>query len=97
MALSSIFHQWNNLQAKPETPEEARIDSLLDVMARATDQAKRMASWRELQGIANERAWLIWLPAQVVKIPVRDRIGNMRPTGLSLGLAGWPGIPNCCT
>ena len=85
---SSIFHQWNNLQAKPETPEEARIDSLLDVMARATDQAKRMASWRELQGIANERAWLIWLPAQVVKIPVRDRIGNMRPTGLSLGLAG---------
>ena len=55
---------------------------------RPLDGPTRMAMWRELQPIANGQSWLIWLPVQVSKIPVRSRIGNMRPTAVSIGLTG---------
>jgi len=28
----------------------------------------------------NEEAWFIWLPAQTLKAPVRDRFANVRPS-----------------
>ena len=85
---SDILHAWNNLQPTPETPEEARIDALMDGLASTVDAPARLTMWKEIQTIVNEQAWLIWLPIQVIKIPVRNRIGNIRPTTMFTGLEG---------
>ena len=62
-------HSWSNLQPTPETPEEARVDALLDGMTTTSDGPKRLTMWRELQTIANEQSWVIWLPVQAIKSP----------------------------
>jgi peptide/nickel transport system substrate-binding protein len=77
---SGRTHQWNPRQAKPETPEEARIDQLMDVIVSAPEFAKRKAAWVEIQNIVNEQCWFIWLPSNVLKLPIRNRFGNFEPT-----------------
>src|SRR4029077_16490525 len=42
-------HHWNMRQPKPETPQEARIDALMDVMLSTPDFDKRKAAWVEIQ------------------------------------------------
>ena len=32
------------------------------------------------QTIANEMAWMTWLPVRVQKIPVSNRFGNLQPS-----------------
>ena len=85
---SDLLHPWNVLQPTPDTPEEARIDALMDRMESTVDVCARLAMWKEIQTIINEQAWVIWLPIQVIKIPVHSRIGNMRPTSMNTGLRG---------
>ena len=75
-------HQWNMRQPKPETPQEARIDALMDTMIATPDFDKRKAAWVEIQTIVNEQAWLEWLPTVVVKLPVRNRFGNLQPSAI---------------
>jgi peptide/nickel transport system substrate-binding protein len=77
---SGRTHNWNISQPKPETPEEARIDSLVDVMIQTPDLAKRKEAWKEIQNIVNEQCWLIWLPTNNAKVPVRNRFGNLAPS-----------------
>ena len=67
-------------QPKPETPEEARINALMDVIVGSTDLQARKKAWTEIQNLVNEQSWLIWLPTLNAKLPVRNRFGNLAPS-----------------
>lgn len=73
-------HFWHIRQPAPETPQEARIDSLMDDIVSTTEPAARKRMWTEIQNLVNEECWFIWLPALKVKLPVRDRFGNVQPS-----------------
>ena len=75
-------HSWFLTQAKPDTPQEARIDELMDVIVGTHDLAGRQKAYKEVETIANEMAWMTWLPVRVQKIPVSNRFGNMQPSVL---------------
>lgn len=75
---SGKTHFWHHSQETPETPQEARIDALMDVIVGTQDMAKRKEAWREIQNLVNEQAWFIWLPTQVLKAPVSSKYGNVR-------------------
>ena len=77
---SGRTHYWNMQQPKPETPQEARIDQLMDVIIGTPDPDKRHAAWREIEDIVNTQCWIEWLPTIVLKLPVRDRFGNVVPS-----------------
>ncbi len=77
---SGRTHQWNPGQPKPETPQEARIDSLMDIIVGNPELAARQTAWREVENIINEQSWLIWLPTPIVKLPVSNRFGNIKPS-----------------
>ena len=77
---SGLTHSWFLAQAKPDTPQEARIDQLMDVILSTHDMAERKKAYREVETIANEMAWLTWLPVREQKIPVSNRFGNLQPS-----------------
>jgi peptide/nickel transport system substrate-binding protein len=77
---SGLNHYWNVKEPRPETPAEARIDQLVEENLTTTDYAKRRAAWVEIQKLLNDQCFLIWLPTQIVRIPIRDRFGNVRPS-----------------
>jgi peptide/nickel transport system substrate-binding protein len=77
---SGLSHYWFVRQQKPATPEEARIDQLVDELVTTMDLAKRKAIWKDIQNIWNEQAWHVWLPILNVKIPVSNRFGNVQPS-----------------
>lgn len=77
---SGRSHNWNISQVKPETPQEARIDALMDTLVASNDYAVRKGAWTEVQNIVNEQAWMIWLPTIKAKLPLRNRFGNARPS-----------------
>jgi peptide/nickel transport system substrate-binding protein len=72
---------WHRPQAKPDSAEQARVDWLLDHITADTDLEQRKRWWTELHTIANQQGWLIWLPVQTLKVPVRNRFKNVRPSG----------------
>ncbi len=77
---SGRTHYWNPQQPKPETPEEARIDRLMDVIIGTPDLPQRQQAWRDVENIINDQAWIIWLPTQVAKLPLSNRFGNLHPS-----------------
>ena len=77
---SGESHQWFVRQHKPATPQEARIDQLLDVMLTTQDKRLQKSSWDDIQNILNDQSWFIWLPIQRIKVPVSDRFGNVQPS-----------------
>jgi peptide/nickel transport system substrate-binding protein len=79
---SGSMHFWFLYQVKPHTPEELRIDQLLDVILGSHDLAARQKAYKEIETIANEQAWMVWLPIRVQKIPVSNRFGNIQPSVL---------------
>lgn len=79
---TGLTHSWFLTQAKPDTPEEARIDRLMDVIIGTHDLNERRKAYREVETIANEMAWMTWLPVRVQKIPVSNRFGNLQPSVL---------------
>ncbi|MGE0451861.1 MAG: ABC transporter substrate-binding protein [Vicinamibacterales bacterium] len=83
---SGRTHYWNISQPKPATPEEARIDELMDQLISSTDIAVRKQAWKDVQNIVNEQAWITWLPTQNAKLPLRNRFGNVKPTVIPLRL-----------
>ena len=44
------------------------------------DMAVRRQTWHEVMQIVNDQCWLIWLPSQQMKLPVRSRFGNVQPS-----------------
>jgi peptide/nickel transport system substrate-binding protein len=77
---SGQLHYWNPRQPAPETAAEARIDSLMALNVSTLDLEVRRRAWREVERIVNDECFLIWLPAQKLKVPVRNGFGNVRPT-----------------
>ena len=77
---SGRSHNWNISQLKPETPQEARIDALMDTLVASSDYTVRKTAWTEVQNIVNEQAWMIWLPTIKAKLPLRNRFGNAKPS-----------------
>ena len=77
---SGLTHYWNIEQPKPETPTEARIDALMGQNVGTTDMAVRRQTWKEIQQLVNDETFMIWLPTIKVKVPVRDRFGNVSPS-----------------
>jgi len=77
---SGRTHYWNISQPKPTTPEEAKIDSLMDTLVTNSDLAVRKQSWKEIQDIVNTQAWVIWLPTINSKLPMSTRFGNAKPS-----------------
>lgn len=77
---SGLTHYWNVKQAKPETPEEARIDVLMQQLGATPDVAARRQAWREVMQIVNEQCWVVWLPSQQMKLPIRSHFGNVQPS-----------------
>lgn len=56
------------------------MDALMDAIVHDTHEPARKAAWRELMGIVNDQAWIVWLPTQVIRVPVRSRFGNVQPS-----------------
>lgn len=79
---SGLTHSWFLAQVKPDTPQEARIDQLMDVIIGTHDINERKKAYKEIETIANEMAWLTWLPVRTQKIPVSNRFGNLQPSVL---------------
>jgi peptide/nickel transport system substrate-binding protein len=77
---SGKTHYWNMTQPKPETPQEARIDQLMDVISTPIAFEKRKDAWREIESLVNEQCWIEWLPTLILKLPANDRFGNLHPT-----------------
>ena len=80
---TGLTHSWFLTQAKPDTPQEARIDQLMDVILATHDIGQRQKAYKEVETIANEMAWMTWLPVRVQKIPVSNRFGNIQPSVLT--------------
>ena len=77
---SGITHYWNLRQLKPETPQEARLDTLISANVATIDEAARHQSWAEIQRIVNDQCYFIWLPTLIQKVPVSNRFGNVEPS-----------------
>jgi len=80
---SGMTHYWNVGQFKPATPEEARVDALMDEIVSVQDTAARKRAYKEVETIVNQQAWLIWLPIANQKLPVSNRFGNVQPSILA--------------
>ena len=76
---SGITHYWNIKQPRPETPEEARIDELMNENLATTDLAERKRTWNEVQTIVNRQDYFLWLPTPILKLPIRNTFGNLQP------------------
>lgn len=77
---SGATHYWRVRSPKPATPEEARVDELIQRIVYTRDVARRRADWHELMQTVNDQCWFVWLPIMELKIPVRDRFGNVAPS-----------------
>ena len=53
---SGSLHFWFMKQVKPATPEEARIDTLMDEIIATHDLAQRKKAYKEIETLANEQA-----------------------------------------
>lgn len=67
-------------QQKPATPEEARIDRLMDTIVTTIDVPTQQAAWKQIQTIWNEQSWNIWLPSLKIKVPMSNKFGNAAPS-----------------
>jgi len=74
---SGLTHYWDIGQPKPETRAEARIDSLFQACVGTTDLAARKAAYHQMAQILNDECFVIWLPTLELKIPIRNRFGNV--------------------
>lgn len=77
---SGPTHYWRVRSPKPATPEEARVDALIQQVVYTRDTAARKAAWHELMQIVNDQCWFVWLPVMELRIPVRARFGNVAPS-----------------
>jgi peptide/nickel transport system substrate-binding protein len=80
---SGGMHEWFIKQQKPATPEEARIDQLLDEIITNPDLDAEKRAWKEIETIVNEQAWMIWLPIRDYALPASNKFGNLRPSILA--------------
>jgi peptide/nickel transport system substrate-binding protein len=77
---SGPTHYWHVREAKPDTPAEAEIDQLTAANVTTIDMAERHRTWDRITTILNDQAFMIWIPTVTLKVPVRNRFGNVHPT-----------------
>jgi peptide/nickel transport system substrate-binding protein len=79
---SGMTHYWDigQPEGRPDTPAEARMDSLFQVNVESLDLAKRKAAYVELARILNDESFVIWLPVPHLMVPVRSVFGNVHPS-----------------
>ena len=77
---SGLTHFWNLTQVKPETPEEARLDKLMDDIMFTQDLEARKRAYKEVETIVSEQSWFIWLPIRRQKLPLSNRFANVQPS-----------------
>jgi peptide/nickel transport system substrate-binding protein len=75
-----ITHYHFVRQRKPATPEEARIDRLMDAIVTTIDVPTQQAAWKEIETIWNEQSWDVWLPSLKIKVPMSNKFGNAAPS-----------------
>jgi peptide/nickel transport system substrate-binding protein len=73
-------HYWHVRQERPETPAEARLDALYEQVIAAHEDSAQFAPWKEIVQVFNDECFVVWLPVQKIKVPVRNRFGNIHPT-----------------
>jgi peptide/nickel transport system substrate-binding protein len=76
---SGLTHYWNIKQPKPENAIEATFDRLMTENVTTIDPAVRKSTFLEMQNLLNEQGFVIWLPSQMIKLPIRNRFGNLHP------------------
>lgn len=75
-------HYWNMKQpeGKPDTPAEQRINEAFARNVGTPDLAARKAAYHDMAQILNDEAFVIFLPTQLMRIPVSSRFGNVHPS-----------------
>lgn len=77
---NGLTHFWNIKQPRPETPAEQKMLELLERNLSTHDRAVQRETWKEMQNTLNQECFVVYLPVQIVKVPVRDRFGNVAPS-----------------
>jgi peptide/nickel transport system substrate-binding protein len=79
---SGATHFWNARQPRPATPEDAQLDSLFEALNSITDLPARRRISAEMERVIGEQCWVTWLPVNDLKVPVRNRFGNLQPSAI---------------
>jgi peptide/nickel transport system substrate-binding protein len=79
---SGATHYWHVRQATPESPAERQIDAWFEELADTLDDGVRHDRWRRIQDLVNRECFVVWLPSQMVRLPVRNGFGNIEPAAL---------------
>ncbi len=79
---SAVSHFWNVRQPRPESPAEARLDSLFEEVLLPRSLAARRRISAQMDRVLMEQCWLIWLPTMKAELPVRNRFGNVHPSAV---------------
>lgn len=75
-------HFWNPEQIIPETPWEARVDSLMNAQISIMEPAERKKVFDEVQRILTENVPMIYTVARRGMIAIRDNFTGLEPTVL---------------
>ncbi len=88
-------HMWFARQQKPATPDEARIDQLMDEILTNQDRAAQKRAWNDLRD-HHERAELVHPPADSQERRFLSAIASATCSPASWRIA-FSGTPKCCT
>jgi len=78
---SGQLHLWNPRQKAPETAWEKEIDDIFERAACELENAKRKVLYDRWQMIVSEEVPVVYLVNPAALYAVRNRFGNLRPTG----------------
>ena len=78
---SGQLHLWNPRQKAPDTAWEKEIDDIFEKAACELDNVKRKVLYDRWQMIVSEEIPVIYLVNPAALHAVRNRFGNLRPTG----------------
>lgn len=79
---SGAAHIWNMAQAKPATPWEAQIDTLMARQTSVTDHAERRRIFAEVQRLFGEQVPALYFAAARLYMGVSSRTVNLAPSVL---------------
>ena len=76
-------HPWQKQWNGPLSREQQRVDELAALVLEIRASKNEDMVPKSLSTIVNEQAWVIWMPVQLMRAPVRSRFGNVRPSSVS--------------
>jgi len=79
---SGAFHLWNPGQTTPVNEWEARIASLMEIVARSANQDERHRAFHEVQRVFAAELPAIYFAAPRVVVPASARLTGVRPAVL---------------